>query len=255
VRAPQLTGLGAIALTIAVSAAATQTGLASPGPARVAQSAPLPQPVVGTFYNMYPVSGVVYLKLPKHLPPGASATQGPAASAGGPSGFAALTAPRRLPAGTEVDALHGTMRLTSAAGIGRRTQTVTLGGAVFGIKQQKTGLMKGLATFSLLEGDIKGGPTFASCSPGYTYAGDRPSARAASASPKVLQTLTASEHGGHFRTKGRYSAATVRGTTWVTEDRCDGTLTVVKRGAVDVFDNATRKTITLNAGQSFLAKP
>lgn len=41
---------------------------------------------------------------------------------------------------------------------------------------------------------------------------------------------------GSFRTSGRYSAATVRGTRWLVEDRCAGTLTRVARGVVDVED-------------------
>lgn len=41
---------------------------------------------------------------------------------------------------------------------------------------------------------------------------------------------------GRFRTRGRYSAATVRGTKWLVEDRCDGTLTRVARGEVEVVD-------------------
>jgi hypothetical protein len=41
---------------------------------------------------------------------------------------------------------------------------------------------------------------------------------------------------GRFRTAGRYSAATVRGTRWLVEDRCDGTVTRVKRGQVAVED-------------------
>ncbi len=35
---------------------------------------------------------------------------------------------------------------------------------------------------------------------------------------------------GKFRTKGKHSAATVVGTTWLVEDRCASTLTRVKRG-------------------------
>jgi ferric-dicitrate binding protein FerR (iron transport regulator) len=81
-----------------------------------------------------------------------------------------------------------------------------------------------------------------------------PPAQTAKLTPKVLQTLSASDNHGSFRTKGRYSAATVRGTQWVTQDRCDGTLTKVNRGRVNVQDFHTRKTITLHAGQSFLAK-
>ena len=69
----------------------------------------------------------------------------------------------------------------------------------------------------------------------------------------VLQTLNATDNHGSFRTTGRYSAATVRGTVWSTSDRCDGTLTVVKRGTVDVFDKITRKTVTVHAGHSYLA--
>ena len=41
---------------------------------------------------------------------------------------------------------------------------------------------------------------------------------------------------GKFRTNGKYSSATVRGTIWLTQDRCDGTLTTVKRGTVSVRD-------------------
>ena len=41
---------------------------------------------------------------------------------------------------------------------------------------------------------------------------------------------------GRFRTKGRYGAATVRGTKWLTADRCNGTLVRVERGKVDVDD-------------------
>jgi len=41
---------------------------------------------------------------------------------------------------------------------------------------------------------------------------------------------------GRFRTAGRYSAATVRGTWWLVEDRCDGTLTRVRRGEVEIED-------------------
>ena len=53
---------------------------------------------------------------------------------------------------------------------------------------------------------------------------------------------------GSFRTGGKRSAATVRGTWWLVEDRCDGTLTRVKTGRVDVRDFRLRKTIRLRAG-------
>jgi Ca2+-binding RTX toxin-like protein len=59
---------------------------------------------------------------------------------------------------------------------------------------------------------------------------------------------------GHFRTKGRHSAATVRGTEWVMADRCDGTLTTVTEGTVAVRDFRRRTTVLVRAGQSYLAR-
>jgi hypothetical protein len=59
---------------------------------------------------------------------------------------------------------------------------------------------------------------------------------------------------GRFRTSGRYAAATVRGTVWLTEDRCDGTLIYVRRGIVTVFDRVRGRTVVLRAGQGYLAK-
>ena len=53
---------------------------------------------------------------------------------------------------------------------------------------------------------------------------------------------------GRFRTRGRYGAATVRGTKWLTLDRCDGTKVRVVRGKVAVRDlghpNRTPKLVT-----------
>jgi ferric-dicitrate binding protein FerR (iron transport regulator) len=59
---------------------------------------------------------------------------------------------------------------------------------------------------------------------------------------------------GKFRTSGKYSSATVRGTIWLVEDRCDGTLTTVKRGTVRVFDRRRKKTVTVKAPHSYLAR-
>jgi ferric-dicitrate binding protein FerR (iron transport regulator) len=50
------------------------------------------------------------------------------------------------------------------------------------------------------------------------------------------------------------AAATVRGTKWRVQDRCDGTLTTVTRGVVAVRDFRLRRTILVTAGQSYLAR-
>src|SRR5439155_1029018 len=58
---------------------------------------------------------------------------------------------------------------------------------------------------------------------------------------------------GSFQTRGQYSSATVRGTSWLTADRCDGTLTQVSQGIVAVLDLRKKKTIQVTAGHSYLA--
>ena len=59
---------------------------------------------------------------------------------------------------------------------------------------------------------------------------------------------------GKFRTNGKYSSATVRGTIWLVQDRCEGTLTKVKRGTVAVRDFKRKKTVSVKAGHSYLAR-
>jgi hypothetical protein len=60
---------------------------------------------------------------------------------------------------------------------------------------------------------------------------------------------------GKFRTRARYSSATVRGTYWLTSDRCDGTLTAVRKGNVTVLDFVRHKTVAVKTGHSYLAHP
>ena len=59
---------------------------------------------------------------------------------------------------------------------------------------------------------------------------------------------------GQFRTRGRYASATVRGTGWLTADRCDGTLTRVTQGTVQVSDFILKKRFIVHAGASHLAQ-
>jgi hypothetical protein len=58
-------------------------------------------------------------------------------------------------------------------------------------------------------------------------------ARAAGASAKRRpRRMWGRDDHGRFRTRGSNSVATVRGTAWYVEDRCDGTLTRVSKGSV-----------------------
>jgi hypothetical protein len=209
-----------------------------------------PAPVLGKTLNVKPVSGDVFIKLP-----GAAMSDrshgGRAALAKG-AGFVPLTEARQLPTGTQVDARLGTLQVTAAAATKRgKLQTGTFDGSIFGIAQDARGLTKGLTTLSILEGAFPGAPSFASCKAGKARDGSR--GASAALSSKVLQALLATAH-GHFRTKGRYSAATVRGTVWTMTDRCDGTLTAVRRGTVTVQDFVRHVTVTVHAGHIYLAR-
>ena len=76
----------------------------------------------------------------------------------------------------------------------------------------------------------------------------------ASASTQSVRHLWASGK-GKFRTKGRFASASVRGTEWLTDDRCDGTQITVKTGAVSVFDQTLNQTVVVTPANSpYLAK-
>jgi hypothetical protein len=55
--------------------------------------------------------------------------------------------------------------------------------------------------------------------------------------------------------RGRYSVGAAKGTVWSTAEGCDGTLTRVERGAVQVQDLVLRRTVTVRAGGTYLARP
>jgi hypothetical protein len=54
--------------------------------------------------------------------------------------------------------------------------------------------------------------------------------------------------------RGRYSLGGSVGTKWVTEDRCDGTLTTVISGTVHVQDFGRGRTVTVRPGKPYLAR-
>jgi RTX calcium-binding nonapeptide repeat (4 copies) len=58
-----------------------------------------------------------------------------------------------------------------------------------------------------------------------------------------------------YRVRGKYSIAGAPGTAWLTEDRCDGTLTTVISGTVHVRDFGRGKTVTVRPGKPYLATP
>jgi Ca2+-binding RTX toxin-like protein len=147
-----------------------------------------------------------------------------------------------LALGSIVDTVAGAVKVTSAP-TARKTQTIALEDGAFDITQ--TAAKNAVTQFALQGGDFSVCPT---------AAGRRASAAAGGkSSTKTVRALWGKGK-GNFRTKGRYAAATIRGTNWETIDRCDGTLIKVKEGAVSVRDLVKKKTVVVKAGRSYLAK-
>ncbi|MFZ0041926.1 MAG: hypothetical protein WAK93_11510 [Solirubrobacteraceae bacterium] len=214
-------------------------------------------PVLGRTAVAIPISGVVSVEMPRRklakTTRGAGSTARATASATN-SGFVRLTGTRAIPIGSRIDAHAGTIEVITATGHGHQTQSGKFGGGAFTLQQSTKKNQAGLTTLTLLTGASGGKSGSAVCAAPKAKSGAI--ARAASharLSKRVLQTLRASGHGS-FRTKGRWSAATVRGTSWDTIDRCDGTLTIVRSGMVLVTDSVTHKSVDVRAGHRFLAK-
>jgi hypothetical protein len=202
-------------------------------------------PVPGKSVQVRVVSGDVYIKLPK----GASAR-----ALGPPKGFVPLKGAANIPVGSQLDTEDGRVALTSAADTGgAKTQTSDFYQGIFQVKQtvpkKKPKKPKQLITDLVLKGQLPS----SQCGP---IKGARAAAEAAKKKkgPKSVLGQLWGNGKGKFRTSGKYSSATVRGTIWLTQDRCDGTLTKVTRGTVQVRDFKRKKTVTVKAGHSYLAR-
>lgn len=153
--------------------------------------------------------------------------------------FVRLLAGAEVPFKSTIDASHGRIGLTSALPSGR-TQTGRFGGGRFQLRQGRRGYVD-----FYLRG--RACPT----SGRQAQVG---SMSAASARKRRGNHLWGHDRGGRFRTHGRHSQATVRGTRWLVADRCDGTLTLVTRGSVVVRDTVSHQRLVLHAGESYLAR-
>jgi len=204
------------------TAAALAPALAPPpAPSTAGSSAPAPPPVLGQSVNADVRSGTVTVKVP------------------GAPGYVALTDLTSLPVGSILDTREGSVTLNTALP-GGKTQSAIFHGGLFEVRQPQGA---GGLTEVVLRGALTG------CS----SAG----ARAAAVSKKKRKPprrLWGSDSKGKFRTRGGNSVATVRGTAWYVEDRCDGTLTRVSKGSVSVYDRGRHRTVVVRAGHSYLAR-
>jgi streptogramin lyase len=152
--------------------------------------------------------------------------------------FVELTDSASLPVGSVVDARHGRVVVRSAVDAAGRTQSGTFYGGRFQVRQPRSagGLVK-----IVLRGRLD-------CARGNVATISRRRHR------KRRRRVWSSDSGGLFATLGLDSVTTVRGTKWLTEDRCSGTLTRVVRGTVVVRERRTGKRFVLHAGERHFAR-
>ena len=145
----------------------------------------------------------------------------------GAPGYVALSKSASVAVGSLIDMRHGSVTLRSALPHGAVQRAVFHGG-LSEVRQDRRG---GGLTELVLRGPL---PTCAARG-----------ARAATTNspPTPRRRLWGHDTHGKFRTRGGQSVATVRGTDWYVEDRCDGTLTRVTKGSVSVFDLRLRRSV------------
>jgi hypothetical protein len=196
----------------------------------------VPPPVMGKTVTVAPEKGTVLIKLPVGASTKASGLRTAATSR-----FVPLTAGATVPVGATLDTKHGQVRLSTAANAHGAIQSGHFSRGVFSIQQPRK---NPLTTLSMTGGGLGG------CHTKLPHGG---AAKQAIAARRHRRSLLSSAH-GHFRTRGRNSVATVRGTKWSMTDTCAGTLTTVTRGIVSVRDLGLRKTKLVKAGHRYLAR-
>ena len=183
-----------------------------------------PPPQLAVSANIAPVSGQVLVRPP------------------GTSGFVALSSLTQIPFGTVVDAIHGSVSVTTAGPHGA-TQTITLSGGEFVLTQGRNGVV--VATLT--------GGDFSVCPTARERAHVAHTASTHASGKHVVRKLWVEGH-GNFTTSGNYASASVRGTRWLTEDLCEGTLIHVATDRVAVVNRVNHRHVIVKAGHSYLAK-
>ena len=188
----------------------------------------LPAPVQGRVYNLEPVSGIVKIRIVR---------RGKGVHGAGSSGFQTLAEAQQVNFDTIVDVRKGRVRMTTASS--RQAGDVQKGefyGGVYTTTQPRTGA-RPVTELRLSESLI--------C---------RTSRRGKLTASRARTRRLWGNARGRFRTRGRRSAATVRGTVWLTKDTCATTTTTVREGVVTVRDFAKRRNVTVRAGRTYTAR-
>lgn len=210
----------------------------APDPGPSAPPAPGPEPTNGETIVVKPEEGKVKIKLP------------------GTNKYVPLEELKEIPVGATIDATKGKVKLTSIDPDGTE-QSADFFGGVFKVKQKEGA---NLVVLELLDTGVcpaarsRGATSLLPGTPGALLARPgAPAALLARPSKGTSGKLWGSGH-GNFRTEGNQGAATVRGTIWLVEDRCNGTTFFkTRRGVVSVRDFVLHKTLSLPAGKSYVA--
>jgi Ca2+-binding RTX toxin-like protein len=158
--------------------------------------------------------------------------------------FYKLADPVKIPIGSTIDAREGEVRVATARNRAGARQEISVSEGVFSLRQDT-----GRRPVTMLR--LTGG-SFGRC--GGSSSRER-GAPARKAKPgRRLRTRLDKPKRAHVKVRGRYSIGAAYGTAWLTEDRCDGTLTRVKSGTVRVHDLVRHRTVTVRAGSSYLAR-
>jgi DNA-binding beta-propeller fold protein YncE len=173
-----------------------------------------PAPDLGETLVAEPVSGIVRVRV------------------GGRGRFVPLQSVRELPLGSTLDTRRGRVEVATERRRRGRFQRGVFYGGLFMVRQRAA---TRFVTDLVLSGALTTCP--------------RGSASAARRSRKLWGNAD-----GRFRTRGRHSSGAVRGTRWLTVDRCDGTLTVVREGTVAVRDFTLDRTVLVDEGERYLAR-
>jgi len=179
------------------------------------------------------ISGEVFVKLP-----GRSLKQD--------GGFIPLKGVASVPVGSTVDARKGELELKSAAnGFAAsdkraKQQTARIKAGIFAIRQKKPA--KRAAKTASLPTDI-----------GLLSPTGAEAACRKGPSKGIVRSLSMVAK-GLYRTLGGASTATARNATFVTTDRCDGTVTEVGRGRVTLAVKGSKQPVVVRAGGAYLAK-
>lgn len=190
----------------------------TPGPT-TPDPTPAPTPVQGRTFVAGRASGNVFIRI------------------GTTDEYRELTKDEGVPFGTVIDATDGHVRVTAI--VGGVLQTAEFWGGTFVVNQAKDGYIE-VRLYGTLK--CKNGK------PAKSKKAERLVKR--KAKPKAW-----GDGKGKFRTRGRHSSASVRGTRWLVEERCTGTFTKVSRGSVTVRDFPRHRNVIVKAGKNYLAKP